>query len=251
MHLVRFAAIVALIVSLASSLVPRVSATVQRSDAGIAEEVRRELSRVRDLRRVTVSVSGSRVTLSGPVNTLWLKNDAIRRAGAVDGVATVVSEMTLPRAENDARLAQQVGRAIDRYPQASVFDYVAGVVQDGIVTLTGSVTAEGRKADDIATAVSRVRGVQEIRNEILTLPPSLEDDRIRVAIYRGLLSNIHLEPLARIGRPSFYIVVHNSVVSLYGFVPGEIEYRQFEMVARETLGVLRVHNHLQTTARPR
>ncbi len=251
MHLVRLLTI-ALTLSLASSLAPCASASaVQRLDASMAEEVRRELSRVRDLRRLTVTASGSRVTLSGQVNTLWLKNDAIRRAGAVDGVETVVSEMTLPRAENDARLAQQVGRAIDGYPQLSVFDYVTGVVQDGIVTLTGSVTAEGRKADDVAAAVSRVRGVQEIRNEVVTLPPSLEDDRIRVTIYRGLLSNIHLEPLARIGRPSFYIVVHNSVVSLYGFVPGEIEYRQFEMVARETIGVLRVHNHLQTTARPR
>jgi osmotically-inducible protein OsmY len=84
----------------------------------------------------------------------------------------------------------------------------------------------------------------------VTLPPSMEDDRIRAELASRLRSSLHLQPLA-IGRPAFHIVVHNGVVSLHGFVPGEIEYRQFEMIARETTGVLRVHNHLERSARHR
>ena len=54
-----------------------------------------------------------------------------------------------------------------------------------MVTLTGSVTPDMNKAEEIAGEVARVRGVQEIRNEIVTLPPSFGDDRIRAELYNG------------------------------------------------------------------
>jgi osmotically-inducible protein OsmY len=245
-------AVIALALAVVSpASVSRLSAAAMPdSDDALAREVQRELSRVRDLRRLTVSVSGSEVTLSGQADSIWLKEEAIRRAGSVAGVETVVGAIEIPPARSDARLAEQVGQAIGRHPQLGVFDYVSGGVQNGVVTLVGSVTPTGRKANDVADAVARVRGVQAVRNHIVTLPPGREDDRIRAELASRLASNIHLQPLA-IGRPPFNIVVHNSVVSLHGVVPGEIEYRQFEAIARETSGVLRVHNHLERASERR
>ena len=84
------------------------TAAAQRSEAAVAEEVRGAISEEGELRRLSVSVAGSEVTLSGSVSTLWVKQDAIKRALKVDGVETVVSDIELPRLESDVNLASNI-----------------------------------------------------------------------------------------------------------------------------------------------
>ena len=234
---------------------PSIAAARQAAgqDAGTAlvAAVQRALSGERDLRRLTVSASGDEVTLSGSLSTLWLKQEAIERTLEVEGVATVVSEIELPRAESDLGLAYRIGPAIERYPHYTIFDYVDAVLRNGVVTLTGSVTPDMNKADEIAGEVARVRGVQDIRNEIVTLPPSIGDDRIRAALYTRIFNDINFTGLESGRVPPFRLVVHNGVVTLYGTVQGEIEYRELESIARFTGGVLRVTNNLRTVAQSR
>ena len=248
----RFALVAVLVVAFGHPSIAAVpQAASQGAEAAVVAAVKRALSGNQDLRRLTVSLSGSEVTLSGRLPTLWLKQDAIKRTLKVEGVATVVSEIELPRAESDLGLAYRIGPAIDRYPYYTIFDYIDAVIRNGVVTLTGSVTPDMNKADDIAEEVARVRGVQEIRNEIVTLPPSLGDDRIRAALYTRIFDNISFAGF-EIGRvPPFRLVVHNGVVTLYGTVQGEIEYRELESIARFTGGVLRVTNNLRTVAQSR
>ena len=95
----------------------------------------------------------------------------------------------------------------------------------------------------------RVRGVQEIRNQIVTLPTSQGDDDIRASLYSRITSNQNFENLPIDRRPPFHIIVDRGAVTLYGFVQGEIEYRELETMARYTSGVLRVTNKLKTITR--
>ncbi len=226
------------------------AAAVQRSEAAVAEEVRRAISAEGELRRLSVSVAGSEVTLSGSVPTLWVKQDAIKRALKVDGVETVVSDIELPRLKSDFNLASNIGSAIGGYLHYTIFDYVDGVIRNGVVTLTGSVTPDRDKAREITDEIARVRGVQEIRNEIVTLPTSFGDDQIRVALFRRIFGNIHFERISH-ANPPFRLVVHHGVVSLYGVVQSQIEYLELESIARFTSGVLRVNNHLKTRTKPK
>ena len=209
------------------------------------ERVRDELRRERGLRRLEVAVDGSEVTLTGRLDTFWLKSEAIRRALEVDGVETVVSEITLPEG-SDESIINGVSRAVVNYPWYTVFDYLDGRVENGVVTLIGRVTSERDKRDEVFERVAKVRGVQDVRNEIIQMSPSTADNRLRNALAQQIFNNIHFQRFASYKNPPFRILVDRSVVILVGYVQGEIERREMENIARGTFGVLRVHNQLQT-----
>jgi osmotically-inducible protein OsmY len=223
----------------------------QNSDTAIVAAVKRALSGQSDLRRLGVSAEGGEVTLTGRVPTLWLKMDAVKRTLKVDGVKTIVSEMELPKGESDTNLAVALGRAIDGYTYYTVFDYIDATIRQGVVTLTGSVTPDRNKPEEIEGEIARVRGVQEIRNQIVMLPTSQGDDDIRAALYSRITSSPSFESVPINRRPPFRIVVDRGTVTLNGWVQGEIEYRELESIARFTSGVLRVNNNLKTLTKLR
>lgn len=222
----------------------------QSSDAALVAAVKKALSDQDDLRRLTVSVSGNAVTLTGRLPSLWHKQEAIKRVEKVEGVATVAANVELPRLQNDTNLALNIGRALDSYPYYTLFDYVDAVIRQGSVTLTGSVNPQTRdKVREIGEEITRVRGVQDIRNQIVELPASQADDNIRAELYNRLLDNEHLDELTARRIPPFRIVVNNGAVTLFGFVRTELESRELERVARFTNGVLRVQNNVRTTVK--
>ena len=209
------------------------------------ERVRDELRRDRGLRRLDVAVNGSEVTLTGGLDSFWLKSEAIRRALEVDGVETVVSEITLPEG-SDRGIIDDVSRAVLNYPYYTVFDYLDGRVENGVVTLIGRVTSERDKRDEVFERVAKVRGVQDVQNQIVQMSPSSADNRLRNSLAQQIFRNIHFQRFASYKNPPFRILVDRSVVTLVGYVQGEIERREMETIARQTFGVLRVHNQLQT-----
>jgi osmotically-inducible protein OsmY len=212
----------------------------------LEREVREELRRDRGLRRLEVTTTGSEVTLAGELGTFWLKSEAIRRALRVDGVETVVSDITLPEG-SDRNLVDDVSRAVMQYPYYTIFDYLDGRIENGVVTLTGRVTSERNKAAEIFERVAKIRGVQDIQNQIAAITPSSSDDRLRASLARQVFSSVHFERFASYKNPPFHIIVERGVVALVGYVQGEIERRELESIARQTNGVLRVFNQLQTT----
>ena len=225
-----------------ASVVP---VTAQTSTV-IEREVREELRRDRDLRRLDVTVVGDEVTLRGELKTFWSKSEAIRRSLTVDGVAVVVSEMEIPPAESDQKLANEVGKAVQRYPHYTVFDYLDGRINAGVITLIGKVTAERDKAGELFERVAKIPGVQDIQNQIETITPSSADDNLRRTIARVVFGSSHFQQFNSRSNPPFHIVVERSVVTLLGYVQSEIERREMEQMARQTTGVLRVVNLLQT-----
>ena len=226
------------------------STTVPAGQAGqavsqIRQDVEQSLRDDDDLRRIAVSIAGDEVTLGGSVPHLLAKNRAIERALDIDGVETVVNELTLPEEEDDSELAERVGKAINRYVNYTIWDYIDGVVEGGVVRLFGSVTPDYDKKGDLYKAVAKIRGVQDYVDDIEIQSASITDERLRAVISRRLASSMHFERTARMRTPPFHIVVNNSIVTLIGYVQSEIEYREMEQLIRFTQGVLRVDNQLQ------
>ena len=225
-----------------ASLVP---ATAQ-TPTGIEREVREGLRGERDLRRLDVTVAGSEVTLTGELETFWSKSEAIRRTLEVDGVETVVSEIALPPAESDQKLVEEVVKAMQRYAYYTVFDYLDGRINAGVVTLMGKVTPERDKAGELFERVAKIRGGQDVQNQIETMTPSSGDDNLRRTIARRIFSNAHFQRFSTQSNPPFHIIVENSVVTLLGYVQSDIERLEMEGIVRRTSGILRVINLLQT-----
>ena len=129
-------------------------------------------------------------------------------------------------------------------PLYSIFDEVEGAVHDGVVVLTGNVTAP-YKASEIAERVARVPGVREVANKIQTLPVSMFDDELRARfagqIYRNpLFWNYGIQV-----KPPIHIIVEHGRVTLSGVVDSELDRRKAEMIARTTPNVFDVENKLQ------
>ncbi|MDP6580744.1 MAG: BON domain-containing protein [Vicinamibacterales bacterium] len=221
---------------------PLAAQTATQIERGVREELRGE----RDLRRLDLAVAGSEVTLTGELETFWLKSEAIRKALDVDGVETVVSEIEIPPAESDQKLAEEVAKVMQRYPYYTIFDYLDGMINGGEVTLLGKVTPDKDKADDLFERVAKIPGVQDVQNQIETMTPSLGDENLRRAIAQNVFRSSHFQRFGSQANPPFHIIVQRSVVTLVGYVQGDIEFREMERIVRNTQGVLRVDNQLQT-----
>ena len=126
-HRIRLLGVVALLPVLLAAAVP---ALAQSADV-LARAVESALREDRGLRRLEVTVSGAEVTLTGRVDTFWAKHEALRRTLDVPGVGAVESEIAVPAAESDERLAEDVGRELREYPDITVWDYVGAVVDQG------------------------------------------------------------------------------------------------------------------------
>ena len=108
---------------------------------------------------VNVSVEASVVSLSGTVPSLWAKEAAIARVLDLADVTSVESDLEIERAESDLAIAEQISKQLRRasipgprgprvgadineaiYNHASnsfysIFDYVNGWIDDGVVVL--------------------------------------------------------------------------------------------------------------------
>ena len=239
---IRFSGAAALLPVLLVASVPALA----QSSGALARAVEAALHEERGLRRLEVEVSGAEVTLAGDVDTFWLKHAALQRTLDVPGVGTVVSEIAVPAAESDQRLAEEVGRVVREYPDITVWDFVGAVVDRGVVTLSGWVTPDLDKAGEIFERVAKLRGVQDIRGGIQPLPASIQDARLRQAIGRRVFGSPSFMRFARMRPPPFRILVGNSTVTLAGYVGNDVERRELELLVAEIPGVVRVSNQLLT-----
>jgi osmotically-inducible protein OsmY len=197
-----------------------------------------------DITGVTVTVASGVATLRGTAPTLWMKQRAIEQAMKVDDVISVVSEITVPRGGRDATIAEAIAAKLQRYVFFSIFDDADVAVDRGVVTLTGRVTMP-YKAEAFADLAAQVPGVQEVRNEVRTLPVSHYDDQIRYAIARRIYGDELFVSYATQANPPIHIIVERGAVTLTGAVGSEVERRMAETIARGTFSVMSVTNKLR------
>jgi osmotically-inducible protein OsmY len=144
------------------------------------------------------------------------------------------------------QILNDVGHQVRQYTRFTIFDDVSASIDDGVVTLTGKVTAPFKK-DDIAARVARVPGVQTVRNEIGVLPVSPFDDNLRYRIARAIYGNSNFWQYAAMANPPIHIIVERGRVTLTGVVNSNVE----RMLARSlatTFGAFSVRNELKTDA---
>ena len=212
----------------------------------LKQDIKQELSKNDALKGVEVVVQGQDVTLSGTVATLWAAERAIKKTQRQEGVRTVVSHLTILRAEGDEALAKAVVQAIQRYEYYTLFDYVEGNIDKGVVTLSGLVTPHRDKPAELYARVSRVPGVQDIVNQIEVLSPSIGDQAIRASLAARLFGHPLLGRYSTYVTPPLHIIVQNGYVRLIGVVRDQAEKLVAESIARRTFGVIKVQNELQT-----
>ena len=135
---------------------------------------------------------------------------------------------------------------VRQYTRFTIFDDVNVAIDNGVVRLTGKVTAPFKK-DDIAARVARVAGVEQVQNDLAVLPVSPFDDELRYRIARAIYSNAAFWNYAAMANPPIHIVVENGRVTLTGVVNSNVE----RMLARSlatTFGAFSVKNDLKTDA---
>ena len=218
------------------------------SDVELTRTIQKQISNLDyGSRRPVVSVADGVVTITGTVNTLWLKEETINRVLKAGGVKQLVSELTIPKAESDEKLAMEVIDKIQHYDRFEVVDDFQGSVKNGVVFLRGAVTEE-KKLDDVLERVAKVRGVQAIDNKVTVLPESKDDDRLRSAIVNAIYSLTDFERYS-LANPPIHVIVNRGHVTLVGAVRSEIEKRKAYEAARFVFGILALEDRVVVTKR--
>jgi hyperosmotically inducible protein len=144
-----------------------------------------------------------------------------------------------------ARLETEVRHELMMLPYYNVFDNLAFQIgPKGQVTLLGQVVRPTLKTD-AERVVKRIQGVEQVTNEIETLPVSPNDDRIRIATYRAIYRHDALERYAIQAVPPIHIVVKNGHVTLEGAVAIDADRTIANLQARMVSGVFSVTNNLR------
>jgi hyperosmotically inducible protein len=142
-----------------------------------------------------------------------------------------------------SRLEQQVRRQLVRLPRLTVYDNIEFRVDGSKVTLLGYVQ-KGRLYKKAEKAVRRIEGVGEIDNQIVVLPASCGDDRIRQSVFRSIY-NFPIFARYRVQRvPPIRIIVNNGHVTLMGVVSSDVEKNAAYSQARGVFTAQSVTNNL-------
>ena len=214
------------------------------SDADLTRNIQRQISSLDyGSSRPVVTVKNGVVSVEGTVNSLWLKEETINRILKVQGIESIQSNLMIARAESDEKLVQEVGDKIRHYDLFTVYDNFEGRVKNGVVYLGGAVT-EPKKMTDVVERIAKIKGVQAIENKVAVLPPSLGDDRLRVAVATAIYRLPEFERYS-MADPPIHVIVQNSRVILIGAVRADIEKRKALEAARFVQGSLGVEDRIQ------
>jgi hyperosmotically inducible protein len=147
-------------------------------------------------------------------------------------------------ARSEDRVTREVRHELVMLPYYGVFDNLAYRVEGGTVTLLGQVTRPTLKSD-AGDAVKRIEGVDKVDNQIVVLPLSSLDDRIRRAVYRAIYGHPGLDRYALQAIPPIHIIVENGKVTLEGVVSSQGDKTLANIRANGVSGVFSVVNNLR------
>jgi hyperosmotically inducible protein len=161
---------------------------------------------------------------------------------------TVVASITSAQSDKVRNnLIREVRHELVMLPYYGVFDNLSYRVDGYTVTLIGQVTRPTLKTD-AENVVKGIEGVEKVVNEIVVLPPSPMDDRIRRATYRAIYGRPPLDRYALSAVPSIHIIVSGGKVTLTGVADSEADKNIAGMYANGVSGVFSVDNQLQVAS---
>jgi len=170
----------------------------------------------------------------------------MKARGFLAAALLTISTAAFAQDRRDVRLADDISRTLQRYPQLSIFDDISAQVENGVVTVTGKVTMPYKKGD-VERQIKRIDGVRDVRSTIEVLPVSIFDQQLRYRIARAIYGNPSFWNYASMPNPPIHIIVENGRVTLAGVVNSNVE----RMLARSLatgFGELSVTNALKTDA---
>jgi osmotically-inducible protein OsmY len=159
-------------------------------------------------------------------------------------VLTQQSALAQRAPRKDFQIALDILNTVNNYDQYGIFDDLTVNVKGGAVTLTGKVTMP-HKRDEIEKRVKRVRGVEDVRNQIEVLPLSQFDDDLRMRIANTIYGNANFWQYSTLRKPPIHIIVQGNRVTLTGVVNSDLDRKLAESLARQGGGG-QVTNNLKT-----
>jgi hyperosmotically inducible protein len=149
----------------------------------------------------------------------------------------------------DVRIADEVGKVLNRYPRLTIFDDINATVENGAVAISGKVTMPYKK-DDLEKRISAIDGVHSVRNDIGVLRVSQYDDELRYRVARAIYGNSSFWNYAAMANPPIHIIVDGGHVTLAGVVNSNVE-RVLARSLATGLGELSVTNELKIDSETR
>lgn len=215
-----------------------------RTDEAIKADVVEQLrwdARV-DASDVKVTVSERLVTLEGTVINQPARQAATDDAAGIPGVLAVANRL---RVEPDGSRPRPTDRELKAgietlFRLDAVLDEkdLSASVEDGVVTLEGSVSAywEKGRAQEL---VAGLGGVMELRNHLAVVPTGdYVDQALAESVTAALSRN------ARVDIKTVTVEARNGVVTLTGTVPDWHAFSSALHTASHTTGVVDVNNRL-------
>ena len=148
-------------------------------------------------------------------------------------------------AQNEGKLDRQIRKEILTLPYYNVFDAIGYERSGDTVTINGYVTRPTTKKD-AEESIADIDGVRRVVNNIVVLPLSPSDDRLRRRILQTLTGRGGSLYRYFMGtNPSIRIIVNRGRVSLEGYVTNRGDYNLANVLTKGVSGSFAVTNNLK------
>jgi hyperosmotically inducible protein len=98
---------------------------------------------------------------------------------------------------------------------------------------------------DAENSIKRIEGVERVDNQIEVLPPSSQDDALRIALFRAIYQYPSLQRYALGVQKPIRIIVKSGRVTLEGVVDSESDKNVAGIQAKTVPGIFQVTNNLR------
>lgn len=199
-----------------------------------------------DASKVTVTVDGGVVTLSGEVPTYadrsWARAAARGIADVVDVIDDmVVSYVSPPALPSDSEISTRAINMLTWDHAIDESDITVSVI-GGVVTLEGTVDAHWKRSF-VETKIEGIRGILSIENKLAVVPKKkISDELIAKDVVDALDRDI------RVDAQDVAVEVDDGIVTLSGNVPRWAARWAAGRDASRTAGVIDVVNELTVAA---
>ena len=219
----------------------------ERSNVEITAEIQDKLyhAKVPQHGQVQVNFDNGVATLTGTVDSLGAKEDALKAVHKVDDVNQIVDNVNV-RAEDvtPQQVLERARHEILTYPFYTIFDNIALEMRGDTLIVSGQVSEPYKKAD-IGNFLSHIKGVGQLQNDLEVLPTSIYDDQLRVGIARAIYNDSYFMGYGNQANPPIHIIVKNGNVTLEGVVSSEVDRAKAENDARFAATFFSLTNNLR------
>jgi len=246
-------ALAALILSLALSVPSQAradqSAQGGKYDQELKESVNKTLSTNKEFKSVQATVQDGIITLNGTVSLFADKEKLERKMHDKDHVQGIRDNVQVTgeqgQSVSDAQLREKLADKLryDRVGYGITFDSINLGVQNGIVTLSGSVLDEPSRASALAI-VANTPGVKNVIDNVQVQPASPMDDDLRIRLARAIYGEPSLQKYWLDPQKPIRIVVDRGHVTLAGVVDNQMDKQIAEMRAKQVPNVFSVDDKL-------